>query len=638
MEKIIKKIKLNFGLIHFCLALFKFSPVSTLRVFVWTFLNNALEGVGLLLLFPLLSLSNLHLGVNLPLVSGILGWAFQLLKPLQGEISLSWILLIYVGLIGLLSSLAYTRSIEATKLRLSFCQSIQNKCHEALLSASLIFHASKKLSGHAQILTTEVMRLSAAIYQWVQLVSSLGLVFVYVVFALLVSWKMSLLVVGCALVTLLVLSSLGRSVFQWGQRFQSQSQDLYHQVLTHLEGLKEAKSFCVEPVFQKDFERINQSLFNNQMAVAKSNALTSGVYQFLAAVSLAVIIAVAYVELKEPWVNLLLLVMLFVRIIPRASQAHTLYHGVMNLYPSYLAIEKICKEAFFYREKIYKTNIDKKNNKFCLLDLLGLSDPDNLVQIKLKNIGFSYGDREIFKKLNLEINFNPGEVILISGVSGEGKSTLCDLLAGLCFINEGQIFINDQGVTAVDWIQWRAFVSYFSQRPFLIAGSIRENLTLGEAGRYTDRGLIEALQRAGAWSFVEKLDGCLDAKVSDFGGSLSGGQRQRLALARVFLRKPRLLILDEVCAHLDQAHISWILEQIRQLRLSDPKLSILIVSHTQEHWHGVTDRCFELKSGALWLEENLNQNQNQNQNQVQNNYLTQNYKIKNIESSCDVFL
>ncbi len=530
------------------------------------FLSSALEGLGLVLLLPLLTLTNIK--INLPSFTGALGYLEKLISPYQGSMPLWGVLIIYLGLVGALAFLSYSRSVESSRLRLSFCQKMQNQCHEALLNAKLSFHAENKLADYAQVLTAEVMRLSAAISQWVMLVSAVGLVCVYGVLAFVVSWKMSLVIMSCSACVVLILIGVNKKIFKNGQKTHQGLQSLYSEVLNHLNGLKEAKSLCIEPVFQKSFEKINQELIDHQQRFAETNAMTSVIYQMMAAFSLCLIFAIAYWRLEESWVNLVMLLMLFVRMIPRVNQVHTLYHSVINLYPSYLAILKTQEEALKHRE----AEVLHPQGEYKIRPYASCITPAQELHLEFKNLGLAYQNQTILKNINFK--FEPNSLSLMIGPSGGGKSTFCDVLSGLVYPTEGFIYLNQQLARPEDWVGFRSNVAYFSQSVFLISGNIRENLCLGNH-IYSDQNLISALKKAGAWSFIENMPEGLNSKIGDRGVTLSGGQRQRLALARVFLKTPKLLILDEVCAHLDQDNSDWIFDVISKLK-NQAKMMILI--------------------------------------------------------------
>lgn len=169
----------------------------------------------------------------------------------------------------------------------------------------------------------------------------------------------------------------------------------------------------------------------------------------------------------------------------------------------------------------------------------------------------------------------PGQKLLLKGPSGAGKTTLLDTLAGLRPRYQGEISINGLTLDIFQQQGWFAQIGYLSQKPELLFASIRDNLTLGR--QYSDAQLQAALYEARIDDVVNALPGGLDYVISDSGGYLSGGQAQRIALARVFLHRPRLLLLDEPTANLDQDTAMAFMERLQSYTRSGAML--IMASH-----------------------------------------------------------
>lgn len=160
----------------------------------------------------------------------------------------------------------------------------------------------------------------------------------------------------------------------------------------------------------------------------------------------------------------------------------------------------------------------------------------------------------------ISFRLTPGQTLLLRGASGSGKTTLLDTLAGLRPLHLGSIRVNDEPQTLLQQPQWQQHIGYLSQKPELLFASIRANLCLGR--HYSDEQLYAALAQARVEQVVKALPNGLDYLISDSGGFLSGGQAQRIALARIFLHRPSLLLLDEPTANLDQDTASAFMEQL----------------------------------------------------------------------------
>ncbi|WP_428033474.1 ABC transporter ATP-binding protein [Amphritea sp.] len=170
------------------------------------------------------------------------------------------------------------------------------------------------------------------------------------------------------------------------------------------------------------------------------------------------------------------------------------------------------------------------------------------VSIELENIHFSYSEgQEILKGLSLKIE--AGQKIALVGASGGGKSTLVQVLLGLYQAREGRVLFDGVPVEQIGLDLVRENVVTVLQHPALFNDSVRGNLTLGR--KFSDQQLWQALEVAQLASFVQQLDDGLDTMVGRQGVRLSGGQRQRLAIARMVLADPKVVILDEATSALD---------------------------------------------------------------------------------------
>jgi len=170
------------------------------------------------------------------------------------------------------------------------------------------------------------------------------------------------------------------------------------------------------------------------------------------------------------------------------------------------------------------------------------------IGLDLVNVSFSYGDGEtVLDEVNLSIA--PGEKVALVGASGGGKSTLVQALLGLYPLRAGVIRYAGVDVADIGWDRVRENVGVVLQHPVLFNASVRENLTLGR--EFSDSDLWHALGIAQLKEFIANLEAGLDSLIGKSGVRLSGGQRQRLAVARVVLGQPRVVILDEATSALD---------------------------------------------------------------------------------------
>ena len=171
-------------------------------------------------------------------------------------------------------------------------------------------------------------------------------------------------------------------------------------------------------------------------------------------------------------------------------------------------------------------------------------------KLQVEAVNFSYEEDEpILTEVSFEAE--PNQIIAFAGPSGGGKSTIFSLLERFYEPTGGTISFDGLPVSAINLADYRSQIGYVSQDSAIMAGTIRENLTYGLEQTYSDDELWQVLELAYARVFVEAMPEGLGTEVGERGVKISGGQRQRIAIARAFLRNPKILMLDEATASLD---------------------------------------------------------------------------------------
>ncbi len=169
--------------------------------------------------------------------------------------------------------------------------------------------------------------------------------------------------------------------------------------------------------------------------------------------------------------------------------------------------------------------------------------------VRYEGVSFGYTpDRPVLRNLTLDIA--PGTTVALVGPSGAGKTTICSLLPRFYEVNAGRITIDGIDIRDLTQASLRGQIGIVQQDVFLFAGTIRENIAYGRLGA-GDAEIMEAARRARLDTFITDLPEGLDTVIGERGVKLSGGQKQRLAIARMFLKNPPILILDEATSALD---------------------------------------------------------------------------------------
>ncbi|MFC0309454.1 type I secretion system permease/ATPase [Gallibacterium trehalosifermentans] len=175
--------------------------------------------------------------------------------------------------------------------------------------------------------------------------------------------------------------------------------------------------------------------------------------------------------------------------------------------------------------------------------------------LQFKNVSFKYQEDGQFVLQDFNLTIRPGEKVAILGKIGSGKSTALKLGVGLYDVNAGSITLDGINLQQLDPYFLRNQVLLLEQSPRLFLGTLRENLDIGRMDSFpSDQTLLQALQRFGLLNLIQSHPRGLDMQLGENGLGLSGGQKQAIALARMTLKDPKVVLLDEPTTGLDQFH------------------------------------------------------------------------------------
>ena len=219
--------------------------------------------------------------------------------------------------------------------------------------------------------------------------------------------------------------------------------------------------------------------------------------------------------------------------------------------------------------------------------------PDSIAgNINFENVRFGYDDQPVLKGFTLDIP--AGQTVALVGSTGGGKTTALNLLTRFYEPDSGRILVDSTPLSKFAKRHWRQSIGYVTQEPFLFDTTIAENLRLAKPNSSDDE-LWSALRQAEAESFVRSLPSGIHSTVGERGSKLSGGQRQRLSIARVLLKDPAILMLDEATSAIDNQTEREIQSAIERLTVGR---TTLVIAHRLDTVRRA-DMIAVLENGAI---------------------------------------
>ena len=539
------------------------------------------EGIGVATLLPLLNFAGGDLASdNTPI--GIMTVNF--FNFLGHEPSLVLLLVIIVFGITLKSvfmllamrQVGHNVAYVVTDLRLDLIRSI--------LKARWDYFFNEPIGAFTNAISTEAMRLAKAYQQACMIISCAIQVLCYLVIAFLISWHVTIISMIAGFIIIGVLRPVIKMSRRAGVSQTKSFQSLLIRLTDLLNGIKPIKAMGREkhlsPFLEIESRRLKKALRHQILSAEILVPLQEPLIVFFMVIGIYCLL----VYRSEPITNLLILVFLFYRTVLRIGRLQKLFQ-----------ILTINESAYWsFRERLQSL---KSVEEVITGDMIPCLER----QIQMNDVSFAYNETRVLDNVSLTIPF--GELTVLTGPSGAGKTTLVDLLSGILKPQSGSILLDAVPLGKTDLHAWRRMIGYVPQDFFLFHEDIFSNIALNDPD-LSEEDAREALEKAGALDFVSSLPRGIHTVVGERGTTLSGGQRQRIAIARALIRRPRLLILDEVTTALDPETEAEICKNLLLLR---GHMAIVAISH-QQALIDVADRVYRITGGKIQAQVVNNRN------------------------------
>jgi ATP-binding cassette subfamily C protein len=527
-------------------------------VIVVTVLFSLSEGIGFALLLPTLQVAGLNLtgqgeaGRYAAIVSN--AFVRVGLRP-----SLLLLLGVFVMLVGARTVLGQIQNVWTYAVQQEVEHHLRTRIYRAIADANWLFVCRSRASDFTHALTHETYRVGNGTNLALVFAGEAVLSTLYMAIAFALSAGMTMLVIACGALLTFVFRGRTHAIQEQGEEVSDTNKSLYSATIEHLQSLKAAKTYGAEARNFSIFSALSSDVARANVDGSRQQAIAATWFELGSVMILAVVLFVSIRVLAVPPASILILLLLFARVMPRIMNGQHHYRAFVNSLPSFANLADIEARCVAAAEPASHPH-----------DRLSLRR-----ELSAEGVSFTYTEGRMPAVRDLSMVIPAGKVVALVGPSGAGKSTIADILMGLIAPDSGTLRLDGRPLGPEGVRGWRDQIGYVAPDTFLFHDTIRANLKWARPEAREDE-MLEALRQASAFDLVAGLKDGLDTVVGDRGMMLSQGERQRLALARAFLRRPSMLILDEATNSLDSENEGRVLDAIDSRR---GELTVVLIAH-----------------------------------------------------------
>lgn len=390
-------------------------------------------------------------------------------------------------------------------------------------SRDLISRVTSDTSGFSTIFTSVLTSLLSSVYAFVG------------IFIMLFSYNWRLAAIELVLIPLVVLKGIveGKVFYQVNRKQREKLAHLTADIAQLVSTVPLIKSFGQEKKTEEQAEHYNTDYYKVSWQITKMTQLFTGctavidVIQTLVVVLYGTSLVTRGIITLDIWIAFYLF----------ARQLKSSVSSIMSIWVSL----KKSKGTVYRLSMIMDENEEEDSGT--------IKEIDRHQALNVDKVCFSYGDKPVLQ--NISFCAKPGQKIALVGKSGSGKTTFFNLVERFYEPTAGKIQLGTTDIHEFTKHAWREAVGYVPQEAWIIDGTIRDNLLFGIERNVSDEELRYVAEQSNAMSFIEELEQGFDTAVGEQGSHLSGGQRQMIAIARMMLHNPYIVLLDEATSNLD---------------------------------------------------------------------------------------
>ena len=549
------KIPLISTFIHYYFVVYSYTGKKLYILLLLLLFGGVSESIGISILLPVLNVdkSEGDQGQYAKLVYNILE-SVGISVSLFSLIMVLFIAFLFKGaFIFLQKTLAsYINSNLLKDLRIDFCDRYKNMKY--------LYYTNTGIGYLNNIVTTEIGRGVSGLNKYIAVIGSLIFILIYISFAIIINYKMTIVVLCLSLLLFALMRGLSRSSKKMSlllSETNAQLQSLLIQTIYNFKYLKATNSFT--HVFKHLHDKIKKN-YIYEFKLQVLGTIPSSIIEPISVLFLSGLV-LYYVGFMGKSITEMLVLMIFFY---KAFSYVFRFQSDWQKFNASLGGLEVIRKAGRSLDK----NIERSGTRIVANINSG---------VELKDVNYSYDSRQVLFNINMNIPRNKS--IGIVGESGAGKTTMFDIITGLLTPQSGKISIDGIDYSELELSSLRNIIGYVTQEPVIFDDTIEKNISFWKCDGKEDpcrRKIEEAARLANCTKFINETERRYETVLGDSGVKLSGGQRQRIAIAREIFKEPEIMIFDEATSSLDTESEMLIQKSINSLKGT---CTVVIIAH-----------------------------------------------------------